>query len=323
MPNSLLRLLTLCIHAELLLFVAMITTLHSGVPVNAFTFTFTRYSITQPRQRHSYQHQHQHHKLAYSPFLQCRHNHSINSFKLFAKRQRNTRTNTDTSSNNKEDNGTNKEYNDDNNKNILSQIIQPLESTLSFLSTPIPPPSSKYSQYSLPLVYPLTIIGLNLLLNSVATIILLDLFFVLFYTFTRFVAYSYDDDDNDDDNDEYDYDILKNKNTLDLVALFGSIISAALISPAGLSFDRIATNTSTTSVNASAGLSDTIGLGLLLLCSSFGIVNLISDRRSDTATSTSNDEYDDLYEDMNNREEKKKNVELSEWDQKFREFGDK
>lgn len=226
--------------------------------------------------------------------------------KLFAKRQRNNLKN---DSDNKADDDT----------TTLSSIIQPFESIFKFLLTPIPNNTS--SPYSIPLLYPLLIIGLNLVLDSLTTVLLLDFFFVLFYTFARSVIImqeDYDDDVDgyhggidgivDDDVDDNDRFFNLNSKVLDLVALSGSIVSAGLVSPTGLSI-----------VTDDMGLGENIGLILLLLCSSFGVVNLLygigdgyndsNDNGHNVRNKVKDKNGDDFSSDL-----------FSDWDRKFRDI---
>ena len=203
------------------------------------------------------------------------------------------------------------DYDDDNNKknedDILKKVIQPLESVLSFLSTPIP---NDTSSYSLPLVYPLVMIGLNLVLDSLTTVLLLDFFFVLFYIFARsaiIVQGDNDDDINDDDDDDEFLNL--NSRVLDLVALFGSITSAGLVSPAGLSITI-----------DDVGIEKNVGSALLILCFSFGVLNIISGIND----GDSDGDGGDNHEHKNNLKDKN-NDDLSsdlfsEWDRKFKDL---
>ncbi len=169
--------------------------------------------------------------------------------------------------NNQKHLNSNKNYynNDDNDdSDPLNQIIQPLESLLIFLSTPIPPPSS--SSYSLPLVYPFTIIALNLVLDSWTNTFLLDFLFIGFFLLAR-STFVQGDDDIDDYNDNYDDDddnnvFQLNNKILDLVVLFGSVVSTAILSPTGFQFFDV----------ENIGIGNWIGLSILGICTSSGII---------------------------------------------------
>ncbi len=204
-------------------------------------------------------------------------------------------------------------------EDLISQIIQPLESILLFLSTPIP---NNTSSYALPLVYPLTIIALNLLLNSVATIILLDMFFVIFFLFARSAIIQGDGDDDfdkDDDydrggeNDDYNELVMLDNKVLDLIALFGAVASAAIVSPSGFNFFD----------SGNIGVGNFIGLVLLAVCSSSGII--VNMRLWDDKYYNSNDNnFLNDYDDGDVREKTDVNDYstklISDWDKKFKEF---
>ena len=233
------------------------------------------------------------------------------------------------------------ENDDDDHNNIIStstnqtiqptNIIQPFfESILLFLSTPIQLLSKTNIVYSIPLVYPIIILGLNLILDNWQSVLILDFFFVLFFTFTRTMLLIQEDNDfndiDDNDDDVYGLDVINNNRILDLIVLFGSIISTGIISPTGISIKRLYNvNDDGSNTIAVMGL---IGFGLLLLCSSSGVVNLLRSSTSDMKESNrkslngdssmegsrnnrnSNDDRDVFTEDL-----------LSEWDRRFKELG--
>ncbi len=205
------------------------------------------------------------------------------------------------------------DHNTDNEIIIQQKIIQPLESILTFLSKPL-----GTSLYSLPLVYPLTIIGFNFLLDDIKSVLILDFSFILFYTFVRSVLVIQGDDGfDDDDGDESLSLTAKNNKILDLIALFGSIVTVGLISPSGLSIKTIIHNDD-------VAISGIIGFGLLLLCFTSGVMSVLNGTQSQMTQEVGE------QEDRNNRRGDKNDNEddddsfnlFSEWDRKFKELND-
>ena len=158
----------------------------------------------------------------------------------------------------------------------------------------------------MPLVYPLAIIGLNLLLidsSRMSTVLLLDFFFLVFYTSSRWIAIMENDYDDYDDNNTYnDSDeeaeggenpFIVDGNILDLVALFGAIVSAGLISPTGFLF-----------IDAwnDLGLASYVGLSMVFLSSISSVYNLMS---QGTIINNDNDDDDDDDDDNINRGDRK------------------
>ena len=236
----------------------------------------------------------------------------------------------------------NEQFENDDDNDIIStstnQTIQPtnimqpfFESILLLLSTPIQLLSKTNIVYSIPLVYPIIILGLNLILDNWQSVLILDFFFVLFFTFTRTMLLIQEDNDFNDidynDDDVYGLDVINNNRILDLIVLFGSIISTGIISPTGISIKRLYNNMNDDGSNTIAVMG-LIGFGLLLLCSSSGVVNLLRSSTSDMKESNrkslngdssmegsrnnrnSNDDRDVFTEDL-----------LSEWDRRFKELG--
>ncbi len=102
------------------------------------------------------------------------------------------------------------------NSNTATQIISPIEQTIDALCTTIDVFSLR-----IPLFFPLSILSLNVLLDT-STVILFDVSLAVFYTLIQQIRNEDDDDDNSGG------DVI-----LDTVALFGAFVTSFILSDGG------------------------------------------------------------------------------------------
>mmetsp|Transcript_32043 Transcript_32043/g.37355 ORF Transcript_32043/g.37355 Transcript_32043/m.37355 type:complete len:300 (-) Transcript_32043:3-902(-) len=221
--------------------------------------------------------------------------HSNNLHKHNSKKNSNNDENIANRKNNKQENS----RGDD----VSNAILEPLEYIVNLLSIPIP----TNSKYSLPLVYPLTLIGLNLMLEM-PTLLLLDIFFLLFYTLGRSITI-YDEGDEDEDQELGGQDeFIRFNNLLDLVVLFGSIASAGLISPTGLSFHM-------------NGIMGNTGLSLVVVSALSGLLKIFKNNDGTTSFKVDNDAISNgIEKDETETSENPAAKLLDIWDRKFAEL---